>query len=540
MSDVLLFLAIVLNAVLALLIFSRNRQSWENIFYALFVFFTDFWMLSNFLENEPDMVGLDRLGLFLRLDFIFAAFGMYFWLKFCNAIALRAGYAPRWYRWLNWISTIAVTAFVPLMLSTELIIQNIRFYGSVIHFDPGPLWFLYALFIILVGLVIGPLVLFAAHYFANRTGSEALARGIKLILLGFVISLGNAVIINLLQPLLSISLEVSRIGIYGLSILVVFTAYAIVKYSLFNLKVIATEALTSVLWVILFSKIVVSETVESKIVDAFIFLLSVIFGILLIKSVRQEVRQREEMERLNKELERANIKLAELSRFKTQLLSLASHQIKSPLAAMKGFISVLSEGLYGPVDGKVKDVLGMLKNSADGLIDLINNLLDLRKVDEGRMDYHFIKTDMSLLVKEVVSSFQPIARSKKISLSFSGPEDGVFLNADGEKLKQVIQNVIDNAIKYTPKGFVKVELEEKKGKAIKFCVSDSGLGVSKELLPLLFEEFVRDERIKTKILGTGLGLYIARKIIEAHGGRIWAESEGEGKGSKFSVTLPIS
>ncbi len=536
MSDILLFLAIVLNAVLALLIFARNRRSRENIFYALFVFFTDFWMLSNFLENEPDIVGPDRLALFLRLDFIFAALGMYFWLKFCAAISARAGYQPQWHRWFGWIGAVAAASFVPLALFADLIIRNIRFYDSVIHFETGPVWIAYALFI-LAALVLGPLILFIARRFACESKNEPLEQGINMILIGFVIALGNAVVINLLQPILSISLEVSHMGIYGLSVLVVFSAYAIVKYSLFNLKVIATEALTGILWIILISKVIVSESFGSRIVDLFIFALSVIFGALLVRSVRQEVRQREEMELLNKKLERANEKLEELSRFKTQLLSLASHQIRSPLAAIKGFTSLISDGLYGQVNDKVKDVLGKVKNSTNGLIDLINMLLDFRKVEEGKIEYNFTKTDIVPLIKEVIDILQPAASAKKISLTFSGPPGSVFIEADGQKLKQVFQNLLDNAVKYTPKGYVKAELG-KSVDSIIFSVTDSGLGISEELLPLLFGEFVRDGRVKAKILGTGLGLYISKKIVEAHGGKIWAESEGEGKGAKFSAAFP--
>ncbi len=536
MSDILLFLAIVLNAVLALLIFSRNRQSPENIFYALFVLFTDFWMLSNFLENEPGLVGLDRLDLFLRLDFVFAALGMYFWLKFCAVISARAGYQPQWHRWFGWAGAVIVSLLIPLIYFTQLIIRDVRFYDSVIHFETGPLWIVYALFI-LAGLLIGPLILFIARRFAHNAKNEPLEQGVNMILVGFVIALGNAVVINLLQPILSISLEVSHIGIYGLSVLVVFTAYAIVKYSLFNLKVIATEALTGILWVILISKVIVSETAGSRIVDLFIFALSVVFGALLVRSVRREVRQREEMEILNKKLERANKKLEELSRFKTQLLSLASHQIKSPLATIKGFTSLISDGFYGQVNDKVKDVLGKVKGATNGLIDLINTLLDFRKAEEGKIEYSLTKTDIVPLISEAIAILQPAADAKKISLTFSSPGGSVFLEADGQKLKQVFQNLLDNAVKYTAKGSVKAELV-KSVDSIIFSVTDSGIGISKELIPLLFGEFVRDDRVKTKILGTGLGLYICRKIVEAHGGKIWAESEGEGKGSKFSVAFP--
>jgi signal transduction histidine kinase len=120
---------------------------------------------------------------------------------------------------------------------------------------------------------------------------------------------------------------------------------------------------------------------------------------------------------------------------------------------------------------------------------------------------------------------------------FTNADHDIFVNADAQKLKQVVQNLVDNAIKYTPSGFVRVTLSEEAGRA-NIAVSDSGLGISAALIPYLFEEFIRDERVKKDIRGTGLGLYIARKITEAHQGTISVESPGEGEGSTFRVTLP--
>jgi len=141
-------------------------------------------------------------------------------------------------------------------------------------------------------------------------------------------------------------------------------------------------------------------------------------------------------------------------------------------------------------------------------------------------------------VNEVVELMKPLAEAKQLQFSFVSPEKEIAVNADAQKLKQVVQNLTDNAIKYTPSGFVRVELKEEGGMAVVF-VSDSGLGVSATLIPYLFEEFVRDERVKKEIRGTGLGLYIARKITEAHGGKLTAESAGEGKGSMFGMTVPV-
>jgi signal transduction histidine kinase len=154
------------------------------------------------------------------------------------------------------------------------------------------------------------------------------------------------------------------------------------------------------------------------------------------------------------------------------------------------------------------------------------------------MDYQFAKTDFNKMTSEIFELLKPLAGAKKLEFTFASPGHEVWVSADAEKLKQVVQNITDNAIKYTPNGFVKIELKEEGGAAV-VSVSDSGLGIPSELIPHLFEEFVRDERVKKQILGTGFGLFIARKIAEAHGGKIWAESAGEGKGSTFSVSMPI-
>ena len=173
--------------------------------------------------------------------------------------------------------------------------------------------------------------------------------------------------------------------------------------------------------------------------------------------------------------------------------------------------------------------------SSDDLIVLINTLLDFRKVEEGRMEYSFARVKLNDIIQNVMTELETLANEKKLKFTYKASGE-VFVNADAPKLKQVIQNFTDNAIKYTPEGFVHVELEEQ-GKDVIVSLKDSGLGIVKDLTPHLFEEFIRDERVKKEIKGTGLGLYIARKIVEAHGGSVWAESEGESKGSIFYVKL---
>jgi hypothetical protein len=359
---------------------------------------------------------------------------------------------------------------------------------------------------------------------------------------------------------------------------------------LFSVKVVAAEIMTFFLLFASFIEVLNAHSTSGLILGLVVVAFTIIFGVLLIKSVLREVEQREELARLDKELEGKNTQLQDLSRFKTELLSLASHQMKSPLAAIKGFGSLLMAGQMGTADDKAKETIGKMVKSADGLVSLINTLLDLRKVEEGKMDYQFARVDLAKLVADMFEMLKPLAAAKNLTFTLAAPAHEVWVNADAEKLKQVIQNLTDNAIKYTPAGFVKVELTEAvsgaagvsaasvaaapaaaippapgisaapgmsgapgvPGAAVPvppaipaipigtatISVTDSGVGFSPDLAPHLFEEFVRDERVKKQILGTGLGLYIARKIAEAHGGKISASSPGPDKGSTFAVSVP--
>lgn len=239
---------------------------------------------------------------------------------------------------------------------------------------------------------------------------------------------------------------------------------------------------------------------------------------------------------LFEQIKEINEKLKELDKLKSQFLSFASHQVKSPMTVVKDYANLIYDGAYGKASPKIKETAKKIKNSADRMISLVDDFLDLRKIEEGRMEYNFEDVDVARLVKEVSDEMKTLAAEKKLKLVFESGVKKINIRADKQKLRQVIQNLIDNAIKYTPKGFVKINMLLAND-YILITVSDSGIGVSKELSPHLFEEFRRDPKAGKRIQGTGLGLYIAKQIVEAHNGEIWAESEGEGKGSKFCVKL---
>ncbi len=226
-------------------------------------------------------------------------------------------------------------------------------------------------------------------------------------------------------------------------------------------------------------------------------------------------------------------------RMKTQFLSFASHQVKSPMTVVKDYADLIRDGSYGAIPDKVKETATKIHDSADRLIDLVNDLLDLRKLEEGKIEYNFTQVDVGALLKNTFEELKTLADAKHLEMTLEAPAEPTMVKADESKLRQVFQNLIDNSVKYTESGWIKIKLYAQSS-TLKIEISDSGLGIPQDLLSSLFEQFQRGSKEAKKIQGTGLGLYIAKQFVLAHGGTVTAASDGPGKGSTFTVELPKS
>lgn len=510
-------IAVAAISILGFIAFFNNRKSITNQSFLFLSIGASLWSIVNYLSYQftsPLVVlWLFRFVLFFAVWYTFGLF------QFFYVFPEEKIQWPRWYACV----LLPIVALVDLFCLTPFTFKSISVIegsGYVSVAEPG-------FGIIIFGILIITLVISAfAILFRKMIRVEKKERiAYAIVLAGATITFLLHIVFNYILPAYFNSTQFLELGALFIFPLVMLTAYAIIRHHLLEIKVFAAEALTFSLAIVTFAEVIVARGIAVIIFQSIVFVLVLVFGILLIQSIQREVEQRQQ--------------LAELGRFKSQLLSLASHQIRSPLAAMKGFITLVIGGSYGPVDDKAKVALGKVQRSADELIELINTLLDMRKVEEGKMEYTFEKMDLVPLVAGTVDAITPLAQAKGLSFTSTLPKEAVMVNIDKEKFKQVIQNLIDNAIKYTPAGFVKVELTTGQGKAT-IAVSDSGYGIPATLVPYLFEEFIRDERIKKEVRGTGLGLYIARKITEANGGTLIAESPGEGKGSTFRAALPIA
>lgn len=228
----------------------------------------------------------------------------------------------------------------------------------------------------------------------------------------------------------------------------------------------------------------------------------------------------------------------EISRMRSELISNVSHELRTPLYIIKEGLSLVLDERLGPIKVDQKDILLRVKNNTDRLERLLDDLLDVSKLEAGKMVLKKSLINIQSLVEEVMSSFKGLTGRKTIELitHFNITSPDIFVDKD--KISQVLTNLISNGIKFTPKnGQVTLRMEERR-KEIEISVEDTGIGISQKNIPKLFERFSQFNRINgPREKGTGLGLAISKEIVEIHNGKIWGESKF-GKGSKFTFSLP--
>jgi len=243
---------------------------------------------------------------------------------------------------------------------------------------------------------------------------------------------------------------------------------------------------------------------------------------------------------LSNKLASANKRLVKLDNEKSEFLSIASHQIRTPLTSVKGFLSLLLEGSYGELVTTQIDVLKKIYTSNDRVVNLVEDLLNISRIEAGGMEFNIEKWRLENICQEVIDTLALKAKDNGLYLRFIKPTTPLpEVMIDGLKVREVISNLVDNAVKYTPHGGVELKLE-KIDDCVRATVSDTGIGIPQTELPYLFAKFSRGKdtaRLNTG--GTGLGLYVGKQMIEKSGGKIWVESEGDAKGSRFVVELPI-
>jgi two-component system sensor histidine kinase GlrK len=235
-------------------------------------------------------------------------------------------------------------------------------------------------------------------------------------------------------------------------------------------------------------------------------------------------------------------RLEQLDAMKLDFISHVSHELRTPLTSVKAASSMLLEGAFDASPERQKELLSIIRDECERLIGAVNRILDISRMEAGMMDYRFSEGELPPIVQKTVLKLAPLAQRKRIDLELKPFPELPLVRMDGDRIMQVVDNLLGNALKFTPLGgkvVVSLSQRENGGDFVQVSIADTGPGIHQEHLARIFERFKRIEKGRETTIGTGLGLSIVKHIVADHGGKIWVRS-APGKGSTFSFALPVA
>ncbi len=524
----ILIITTLINFLLLHSVYNAKPRKISNKIFALLSFVTSLWFIAMYASVQPGLV--DYGLLILRATFFLAA-------PMSMLLFLLAHVMPEnkiTFKKSTLYSVYSITVLMMFLSFTDLMFSGVTVINGSIQPIPG----LGMLFFSLVSTFfsVSAVYILIRKYFRFV---EAKRKQVRLILAGIFIML-SLIISTIMVPvaLFENNYFVSFAPFYVLLFLV-FTAAAIMKHRLFNIKLIATESFIAILIIVVLFEGMLSDSLVQLVYKILFAIFIGFLGRLLIRSVKREIRQREKLTIMTKNLETANLRLKQLDQQKTEFLSIASHQLRTPLSIIKGYLELIKDGAYGKVTKATVEILDNMDTSNERLVKLVDEFLDVTRIEQGRTKYNFEKHNMSDLISGVVEELRDRATQKGLKLNWKKPSKFPEFKIDEEKIRHVVFNFIDNATKYTERGKIDVSLE-KDAKGVSFKVKDTGIGFNKKDQVNFFQKFFRGTNVKTvNVGGTGLGIYVCKKFIENHKGKVWAKSPGLGKGGEFGFWIPF-
>ncbi len=502
----------VVNIGLTWFIYKRNTQNDANKIFSFFVAFIAFWAIDILLFRLLDG---ETLSFYLmKLSYISALLLAYFYYRFSFLFPHEQKIAP-WHYW-------SVTGFTALF-GLYLLVPNVLTIGLLEH-DWGkeiilePITYLIFAAAFIFSFIGGTLRLFLK--IPSAEGAEKLQLWIISVT---VISAGMfGMYFNLLlpSPYFQNFQYIWSGPVFTFFFAIVIT-YSIFRFSLFNPRAILAEALVYMLLTFLFVRLVLTGNYTDLAINGTLLIVVALIGSLLIRSVTKEVEQREEIERLSSE--------------KSEFMTFASHEIRNPITAMRGLASLIVDGTTGQVTADTKDAAQKILVAGHDVLNIISTYLSKSKMELGQISYDKATFDLGEATQQIAEGYVPHAEVKGLTFNINIDRTHKYnIVGDQGKVKEVVGNMIDNSLKYTKQGGMTVSVE-RHGPFVRAVISDTGVGIPPETISQLFKKFSRADAQKVNLLGTGVGLYLAKTFIEAQGGRIWAESDGKDRGSRFIV-----
>jgi signal transduction histidine kinase len=505
-------IAIAATFILGFLVYINDRSSMTGRSFFAFAIVTSLWSFFNYISYkfpEPDTIlTLQRIVIFLGVWHAFLFF------RFVYIFPHREIQLPFLFKYVMPIFVTIVSFFTltPFVFSGLFALGR---NGVVSVPQPGPGIFIFLL--VSLGFIIAG-ILSLAHKIIHAKSTEKTQYA--LMGAGALIMFALIVMFNILYPAIFLDVRFIPMGALFIFPFVVFTFYAIYKHHLFNLKVATIAFLGFMLTTFSFVNILYSQTESAIAINVTAFII-ILLGIIYI------IRNTFDLEHVN--TQQAN------------LLHFVAHDVKAHLTnSMYAFASIIEED-YGAISDALKTMAqDALSDMRDGMATVID-ILNASNLKNGTLTYNKKPFDLKDTLYRMIEQLRRSADKKHLTLDVTISDGSFMLIGDGEKIGQhVIRNIIDNAITYSTSGTIHIELL-RDDKVFRLSVKDSGVGITSEDMPRLFTEGGRGkDSTRINIHSTGYGLFVAKMVVEAHGGKIWAESEGAGKGSLFVVEFPVT
>lgn len=505
--------SVFIGLIVAFYIFAHNRKSAPAQSLLFFVGMFSLWSISDLFlwaSNRADLI-MFFWSIILLLEYGVYVGAFYFFHSFMK------GRLPG-----KWVDLVFLVGLIPIALLVPTHYNLVAFDFS--NCDRLAIEGVLPKYIYGVEALIVAWLVIDGLRAIIRTPDAAVRRQWSILLFGVLCLLGAFSLGNITGSLTD-NWEIGQWGLMGMPLFILLLGYMIVRYHAFNMKVVGAEALVFTLFILTSGQLFVRSTESARVLTMVSMFVVLIAGFILVRSVRKEVVLREEVEQLAGRLKSVN--------------RIMSHDVKSVLNKDKMLMAALVDGSFGEVPDSAKSMLSRAEHETGNMLEAVMTILQSGQ----EFVLHKESYDMKEDVIDVVETLTPDARAKGLSLhvDFDYGQSVVF-NADPLFMRvHVIKNLILNSILYTPTGSVTVRLAHTPQNTILFSVQDTGVGIALEDAPMLFKEGghgAHSQEVNTH--STGYGLFSAKRIVDAHGGKIWFESEGIGKGTAFFVELPIS
>lgn len=563
-TSLLPLISSIITIFLGFFVFLTNKESKVNKLFLFFSMSISLGLFSTFMmfENSGDVFTILFWDKMVYVGVVFIPVAMYhFGLTILNKkekytkILLLLGYAT--------------AIFFLLIIPTDLFISDVFIYEWGAHTKAQ---FFHHLFLVYFFSYLLLWLSFMYKGYKLETLPEEKTK-LRLVFVSFLILTG----VGSFGFLPAYEISIYPFSYISGIIFVVILSYAILRHHLFDIKLILVELAILLLNLFLFLNVFTSHERADLILNVSVSAFILAFSIILIRGIYKDIRDRERIEELAYKMEVSNEKLRMMEGQKTEFVSIASHQLRTPLTVIKGYASMVLEGTFGTINDSARDAMEKLYKSSERIVALVEDLLTVSRIEQGRMMLALETVNYKDFVQATLAEMEEEVSEAKIDMSFTAEEEKEFFVAiDEKKFKQAVRHILENAIEYTPaSGSVRVVVEDDSlTKKIRLTISDTGVGMTAEQIADIFERFnlkadvlaeqgeginekkemgglgelgeqweqkQKEEEVSSKMAENktpGIGLYIAQEIIEAHHGTLRIESAGKDRGTTVVVELP--